>query len=349
MPYPIPTNTPAATPTPVPSANLSRNGRAEPARRSKIRLAISDCTNVRWDVDNIKAVYFEGQGVAGHDSRQVCPGKTTTFTLLVIMLDGTRQPFQITIDVGGESAATVFANRAKTTRPVLRTVWASRHVRGVVQPSVDRCAPPTSIPGLVILWYPNGANFWNKQEAGNAPNFLFVAAFKRSLQRCERATNGNPTANRYPNDHANGFKYTNRQPHSTHRYPYADALADVNANRDCDLYPRPNRHQFAGADDGFISDQWQSLSLPSDITARLQSPMIAFINTNNRTGSNATPQPGNDIETLYYVSPTNSASRIPVMQLDSSTGQQIFIAPTGNIFAYLVTKGTSNTTGLVCC
>jgi len=87
---------------------------------------------------------------------------------------------------------------------------------------------------------------------------------------------------------------------------------------------------------GFVSDQWHNLSLPNDIVSRLQSPMIAFINTNNRTGaSQATPQPGNDIETLYYVSPTNSASRIPVMEFDSSTAQQIFIAPSGNIFAYL--------------
>ena len=74
--------------------------------------------------------------------------------------------------------------------------------------------------------------------------------------------------------------------------------------------------------------------------------MIAFINTNNRTGSAATPRPGNDIETLYYVPPTNSAGRIEVLQLDSSTGNQIFIAPTGNAIAYLKPNGTNNTAGL---
>jgi len=75
--------------------------------------------------------------------------------------------------------------------------------------------------------------------------------------------------------------------------------------------------------------------------------MIAFINTNNKTGaSNATPQPGNDIETLYYVPPTNSASRIPILQLDDTTGQQIFIAPTGDAVAYLKPTGTNNTAGL---
>ena len=111
--------------------------------------------------------------------------------------------------------------------------------------------------------------------------------------------------------------------------------------------PIPTASNTPGPTTGFTSDKWQTLNLPSDIAARLQSSMIAFINSNNRTGaSNATPQPGNDIETLYYVSPTNSASRIPIMQLDSSTGQQIFIAPTGNVIAYLVPKGTNDTAGL---
>ena len=75
--------------------------------------------------------------------------------------------------------------------------------------------------------------------------------------------------------------------------------------------------------------------------------MIAFININNKTGaSNATPQPGNNIETLYYVPPSNSAARVPILQLDDTTGQQIFIAPTGDAVAYLKPNGTSNTVGL---
>ncbi len=40
-----------------------------------------ECTILRWDVDNVKAVYLDGQGVAGHDSRQVCPRSTTTYNL----------------------------------------------------------------------------------------------------------------------------------------------------------------------------------------------------------------------------------------------------------------------------
>jgi hypothetical protein len=57
------------------------------------------CTFVRWDVDNIQSVYFEGQPVIGHDAREVCPTQETTYTLLVVLLDGSRKTFPITIQV----------------------------------------------------------------------------------------------------------------------------------------------------------------------------------------------------------------------------------------------------------
>ncbi len=112
------------------------------------------------------------------------------------------------------------------------------------------------------------------------------------------------------------------------------------------LAPSPTASNTPGPTISFTYENWESLDVPSDISARLASPMIAFINTNNRTGADATPQPGNNIETLYYVSPTNSASRIPIIELDTSTGGEIFIAPTGDAFAYLKPSGTSSTVGL---
>jgi len=39
------------------------------------------CTTLRWDVDNVRAVALDGQGVVGHSSRQVCPCQQTTYTL----------------------------------------------------------------------------------------------------------------------------------------------------------------------------------------------------------------------------------------------------------------------------
>ncbi|MFQ6057492.1 MAG: sigma-70 family RNA polymerase sigma factor [Anaerolineae bacterium] len=43
-----------------------------------------ECTTLRWGVEYVRAVYLDGEGVAGHDSRQVCPSQTTTYTLHVV-------------------------------------------------------------------------------------------------------------------------------------------------------------------------------------------------------------------------------------------------------------------------
>ncbi len=40
-----------------------------------------ECTTLRWDVENVRSLFLDGQGVVGHDSRQVCPVSTTTYTL----------------------------------------------------------------------------------------------------------------------------------------------------------------------------------------------------------------------------------------------------------------------------
>jgi len=57
------------------------------------------CATVAWAVDNVTAVYFQGQGVTGHESRQVCPIVSTTYTLNVILLDGTSSQRQVTVAV----------------------------------------------------------------------------------------------------------------------------------------------------------------------------------------------------------------------------------------------------------
>ncbi len=95
VPRPLATNTPPPpTVTPTSAAMSGPNLRAD-----KNPIAYGDCTNIKWDVDNVQSVYFEGQGVGGHDSRQVCPDQTTTYSLLVIASDGSRHPFQITLNV----------------------------------------------------------------------------------------------------------------------------------------------------------------------------------------------------------------------------------------------------------
>ena len=46
-------------------------------------LIAGECTTLRWDVEHVTAVFLNGEGVAGHGTRQICPAVTTTYTLHV--------------------------------------------------------------------------------------------------------------------------------------------------------------------------------------------------------------------------------------------------------------------------
>jgi uncharacterized membrane protein len=50
-------------------------------------LASGDCTRLRWQVDDVREVYLDGEGVVGHDQRLVCPTQTTRYELKVVRLD----------------------------------------------------------------------------------------------------------------------------------------------------------------------------------------------------------------------------------------------------------------------
>jgi serine/threonine protein kinase len=57
------------------------------------------CTLLSWDVVNVSAVYLNGEGVPGQSSRQICPGSTTTYTLVVVLKDGSTTQKSLTITV----------------------------------------------------------------------------------------------------------------------------------------------------------------------------------------------------------------------------------------------------------
>lgn len=96
----VPDPNPPAPPPPPPAQNINPNLRAD-----SNNIAAGQCTTIRWDVDNVSAVYFidggNQQGVAGHDARNVCPGNTTTYTLRVTDRNGGNHDFPITINVSG--------------------------------------------------------------------------------------------------------------------------------------------------------------------------------------------------------------------------------------------------------
>ena len=61
------------------------------------------CTVLRWDVDNVKEVHLsDGKneaGVDGHGSLQICPKRTTTYVLKVVLLDNTVSESKVKVRV----------------------------------------------------------------------------------------------------------------------------------------------------------------------------------------------------------------------------------------------------------
>jgi uncharacterized protein YraI len=78
-------------------------------RADSYSLNPGQCTTMRWNVNDVRAVYFwdgaNQQGVGGNDSRQVCPLNTTTYRLEVVGNDGSVNNYYQTITVSGSSAA----------------------------------------------------------------------------------------------------------------------------------------------------------------------------------------------------------------------------------------------------
>lgn len=85
---PPPTPTPAFAPVPPITFNAGRS-----------TLGAGECTLLSWNVENVSAVYLNNEGVPGQYSRQVCPGATTTYTLLIILRDGSTTSKSVTITV----------------------------------------------------------------------------------------------------------------------------------------------------------------------------------------------------------------------------------------------------------
>lgn len=88
---------------------------------------------------------------------------------------------------------------------------------------------------------------------------------------------------------------------------------------------------------GFIFDNLQIVELPASLRQGTTSPLIAFINQNDRDqiGNPLTPQPATNLETLYFSPPDNTAGRIAVLEMPAGTEDQVFIAPDGSAVAYL--------------
>ncbi len=111
-----PTATPGPSATPVPTTGF---------RTDQTSLNVGQCTTLRWDFDNINAIFvvlgygYDETGQPGHGTRQVCPSVTTTYKARVVNQDFSQQTHQVTVGVSGSGCADPWINRfAPTTYEV---------------------------------------------------------------------------------------------------------------------------------------------------------------------------------------------------------------------------------------
>ncbi len=89
---------PPPTATPTPAATAAPQVIIE-FWADKTTVAPGQCAILSWRVEGIREVYFQGTGVVGWGSTQVCPGATATYNLRVIRQDGVEDNRYITIVV----------------------------------------------------------------------------------------------------------------------------------------------------------------------------------------------------------------------------------------------------------
>ena len=128
---PTPTSTPtvvsAVTPTPT------QSGQTSVFWAEKASVAPGECTVLRWQIDNVISVFFEGQPTTGNDTRSVCPSSTTTYTLRVTSSAGT-QDYTVTVQVSsaGQTAIEFTVDKAQITSGDCTTLrWSASGVKEV--------------------------------------------------------------------------------------------------------------------------------------------------------------------------------------------------------------------------
>lgn len=111
-PTPVPaTSTPVpATPTPTVTPTLPPDSAVINFSATPLSIDAGKCTTFSWLVSNVKAVYFEGEGVPGDNNgqpvtRQECPAETTTYALRVIKQNNEEVTNRITITLNNQKPA----------------------------------------------------------------------------------------------------------------------------------------------------------------------------------------------------------------------------------------------------
>jgi hypothetical protein len=129
------TATPVPTSTPVPPTHT-------PLPPPSVRFAVSpptivagECAELIWNVEYVRAVYLNGEGVAGQASRAVCPTQSTTYELRVVAA-GSESLHPLTLSVVQPTATST-----NTPLPVPTSTTAPS-----LQPAATATREPTMTP-----------------------------------------------------------------------------------------------------------------------------------------------------------------------------------------------------------
>ncbi len=94
----------------------------------------------------------------------------------------------------------------------------------------------------------------------------------------------------------------------------------------------------------FVYDNWQIVDVPPLLRDGLDSPMVVFINRNNRLPDYdvRTPRPNTHSQTLYFAAPLTGGLRLPVIQMNADTVSGVAVAPPGNGVSWFVSEPLAN-------
>lgn len=99
---------------------------------------------------------------------------------------------------------------------------------------------------------------------------------------------------------------------------------------------------------GFVFDNWVVVDVPAEIRDGIQSQMIAYISANRQVSiaNIATAQPASGVQTVYFASPSRRIGRIPVLEVNATSGLEVFPSRPGNALAYVKTADDIRSNGL---
>jgi hypothetical protein len=133
-----PTSTAGPSPTatgvgPTSTPTATRPAWASVFWADRYTINAGECATLYWNVEGVTAVYLDGSPTTGHESRQVCPTQTTTYTLRVVNQTGSQERrVTITVQTTAQTTIEFTADHYQLTEGQCTTLrWRATNVTAV--------------------------------------------------------------------------------------------------------------------------------------------------------------------------------------------------------------------------